>query len=203
MKLILPATALVVLATGVMTRAEEPSTGTAAPAALSPPPPIVRLPVAGESAAPTPPSVPATTTATTAPATAPAATPGTPAPTAGGASLGWSSDGVGLRSAPSNLRTNRSFETRGSVPRLVKPQRRTVGGFLTGFANLFNPFAPTSDGVAARSANLYDGQYNVAPLPHGFRDERSHEPSAVLFSMPLEADPGEAKKPAPRAEPVR
>ncbi len=170
--------------------AAQPATDPAAPALASPPPPIVRLPVAGIA-----PAEALRPGAATAPADDPATAP---SQGAGAAQLGWSSDGVGLRaSTAASSRTNRSFETRGAVPRLIKPQRRTVGGFLTGFANLFNPFAPASRSEATTADHRYDGQYQIAPLPQGFRDERTHEPSALIYSTPLEPDPEEPKaKPA-------
>lgn len=191
-------TTLIFLAVALAARAQEPvppsastspspvpSTSTAAPA-----PPVVRLPVPSPAGAVSTAPVPAPgTTATGAPLPTP---PVTTEP--GAAQLGWSGEGVGLRSsAPTNLRTNRSFETRGSVPRLVRPPRRTFGGFMAGFANLFNPFAPTGDGVAQSAVHHYDGEFHRAPLPSSFRDERSHEASAILFSTPLESDPTEPR----------
>lgn len=188
-------TTLILLATTALVFGQEPAAttpppATEAPAPASPPPPIVRLPVSG--------NVPETL-----PAEAPVATPEPAAPpntyTTPGNQLGWKSEGVGLRdSTVRNIRTNRTFETRGSVPTLVKPPKRTIGGFLGGFANLFNPFAPTSDGVASSSLNHYDGQFNRAALPHNFRDERTHEASAVLYSTSIEPDPERTAKPAPK-----
>jgi len=172
-----------------------PAASPSPPGLASPPPPIVRLPVSGNTTTETP--KPGGT------ATPPAGetTPASP-PTAGDAQLGWSNEKVALRaSTAASSRTNRSFETRGAVPRLIKPQRRTVGGFLTSFANLFNPFAPLSPSEAATADHRYDGQYNVAPLPRGFRDERTHEASALIFSTPLESDP-DAPKPTPTPAPA-
>lgn len=150
-------------------------------------PPIVRLPISD----------------TPAPAPSGLGLSGPGLPTAN-SQLGWSSDGVGLRTPASTLRTNRPIEFRGAVPRLIRPQRRTFGGFITGFANLLNPFAPVEQGVGSPQGNWYDGRNNVAPLPRGFRDERSHEPSALIFSTPLGRDPvpDPDPAPAPRATPI-
>jgi hypothetical protein len=200
-------TTLILLATTSLVFGQEPAASTP-PAATTPPPtseattpsppppPIVRLPVSGNAAAPQPETIPAEV---------PEAAARPAMYTSPGNQLGWKSETVGLRdSTVRNIRTNRTFETRGSVPTLVKPPRRTIGGFLGGFANLFNPFAPTSDGVASSSLNHYDGQFNRAALPHSFRDERNHEASAVLFSTSIEADPEQAAKAAPKAtEPAK
>lgn len=212
----LKAAATLLLLLGLAAHAEEPSAnpvaGTPAPptapaAAVapplaSPPPPIVRLPVGGDSgtaASAEAPSAPAS--GGVVPAVPAGSGPGAPSGAAG-SQLGWSNDSVGLRASGAALgRTNRPLETRGSVPRLVRPQRRTVGGFLTGFANLFNPFAPVAEGVATSAEHRYDGQYNPAPLPHGFRDERTHEASALLFSTPIEAEPDLPKAKAPTTTP--
>lgn len=126
---------------------------------------------------------------------------------AGGGELSWKADGVTLRQPAAaastiTLRTNRSLESGGSLPRLVKPERRTFGGFMAGFANLFNPFAPTSQGVAASQANWYDAQPNVAPLPRAFRDERTHEASAILFSTEIDGEPRKAEA-APAKTPAK
>lgn len=152
------------------------------------PVPVVRLPVANANA-----------NAASSTATA------SPERSAVSAEIGWSGSSTGLRSSPSmSSRTNRSWETRGAVPRLVKPERRTFGGFVVGFANLFNPFAPGSQGVGGPETYWYDSQPNVAPLPRGFRDERSHEPTANLLSIPLERDPGVVEaKPTPPPAPAR
>lgn len=190
-------TTLLLLATTPLIFGQEPAASAPRPAAeTSTPPPIVRLPVSGSV-----PETPAAEAPTAIPE--PAAPPNTY--TTPGNQLGWKSEGVGLRdSAVRNIRTNRSFETRGSVPTLVKPPRRTVGGFLGGFANLFNPFAPTSAGVASSSLNHYDGQFNRSSLPLSFRDERTHEASAVLYSTSIESDPERTAKPAPKStEPAK
>ena len=114
------------------------------------------------------------------------------------AQLGWSSTGVGLREpSGSTVRTNRGVELRGVVPRAARPERRGFGGFLAGFANLFNPLAPTAKGVENRGEHWYDGGVQTAPLPRGFRDERGHEPQTALFST--EFGKGEAADTVPPA----
>jgi hypothetical protein len=155
-----------------------PSPDTAPPVRNPGLPPIVRLPVPDEPPA-----------------------PGTPAPDTQQL-LGWSSDSVGLRTRPDSVRTNRTVRTRGAVPKVVRPQKRTFGGFVASFANLFNPLAPIDQGVGVGSDNWYDGRNNAAPLPRGFRDERGHEPSALIFSTPLGPDREPDPEPAPRAAPV-
>lgn len=98
------------------------------------------------------------------------------------AQLGWSSTAVGLREpSVSNVRTNAVGSSRGSCRRL-RDRSDKVSGFLAGFANLFNPFAPTAKGVETRGEHWYDGGVQAAPLPRGMRDERSHEPQTPIFS---------------------
>lgn len=135
-------------------------------------PPIVRLPP------------PATGTSTADPAAA-----------AAGAQLGWSADDVNLRRSPQvtlTPRTNVLGESRGIIPKVAKPERKGLGGFLGGFANLFNPFAPVEKGVAASPAYWYDGDLQAAGLPRGFRDERYHEARTELIAVDLD---GTLKKP--------
>ncbi|MGE3311834.1 MAG: hypothetical protein AB7O66_17850 [Limisphaerales bacterium] len=97
--------------------------------------------------------------------------------------LGWSSTGVGLREpSVSTVRTNRGWTIEGIVPKAARSERRGFGGFLTGFANMFNPFAPVSKGVESRSEHWYDGGVQSAPLPRGMRDERFHEPKTAIIS---------------------
>ncbi len=99
------------------------------------------------------------------------------------AQLGWSSTAVGLREpSVSNVRTNRGWVIQGIVPKAARSERQGFGGFLAGFANLFNPFAPTAKGVETRGEHWYDGGVQAAPLPRGMRDERSHEPQTPIFS---------------------
>lgn len=189
---ILPA-ALVMLASLLATAQDTPSspaTPAPAPAPATPattpeptpvrnpgPPPIVRLEVESETAA-TPPAILPPLTQT---------------------ELGWSSDGVGLRTRPDSIRTNRATRARGALPKAARPARRTFGGFVASFANLFNPLAPVQPAEEMPPQHWYDGQPNVAPMPRGFRDERGHEPSALLFSTPLGRDPD--PEPAPPAAP--
>ncbi len=97
--------------------------------------------------------------------------------------LGWSANSVGLREPTvTTVRTNRGVEIKGVLPRAARSERRGFGGFLSGFANLFNPFAPVSKGVESRGEHWYDGGVQSAPLPRGLRDERSHEPQTAIFS---------------------
>jgi hypothetical protein len=97
--------------------------------------------------------------------------------------LGWSATSVGLREpSVTTVRTNRGVEIKGVLPRAARSERRGFGGFLSGFANLFNPFAPTAKGVESRGEHWYDGGVQTAPLPRGLRDERSHEPQTAIFS---------------------
>lgn len=174
------------------TSAQEPTPPTPAPTDVPPvrspgAPPIVRLPVGDEAVA----------TEIPAPSPSPSAAPST----SGSAQLGWSDD-LGLRTRVDSVRTNRSVPLRGAVPKVVRPQKRTFGGFMTGFANLFNPFAPTSQGVGATTEHWYDGRNNTAPVPRGFRDERNHEASGLLFSTPLGKEPEAEAEPPRRAAPL-
>jgi hypothetical protein len=86
------------------------------------------------------------------------------------------------------LRTNRTIESRGAIPKVLKPERRGVGGFLVGFANLFNPLAPMEQGTGGATEYWYDGQLNTAPLPRAFQDERYHEAGLGLIKVPLDGD---------------
>lgn len=86
------------------------------------------------------------------------------------------------------LRTNRTVESRGAIPKMLKPERRGAVGFLAGFANLFNPLAPVEDGTGGATEYWYDGQLNTAPLPRAFQDERYHEAGLGLFRAPLDGD---------------
>lgn len=122
-----------------------------------------------------------------------------PAATDASAQLGWSADDVELRRSPTvtlTPRTNILGESRGILPKVMKPERKGLGGFLGGFANLFNPFAPVEKGVAASPAYWYDGDIQAAGLPRGFRDERYHEARTELIAVDLD---GTLKKPAPAA----
>lgn len=196
MKRFIPAV-LVGLTTWVATAAEAPSAtpptaGTPAPAVV----PIVRLP--GTSAAP-PPAPP------------PTLGPGDPNTTVvsevgvglTGATLSSSgattvSAGTSLRQASTSatVQTNRLVTPRGPLPKLAKPERKGVGGFFTSFANLFNPLAPTKEGVGGATEYRYDGQYQRQPLPRGFRDEKTHEPTMELIGVNVEppVDPNAAKR---------
>jgi hypothetical protein len=135
-----------------------------------------------------------------------------PGEAVGTGDLAWRADGVRLRQPAAlgmgsvTVRSNRMNEVSGVLPRLTRPERRGFGGFLSGFANLFNPFAPTAQGVAGAgdSRYWYDAQPNVAPLPRGFRDERTHEPTATLFMIGTDLDlNGEAEAAAPAAGPAK
>lgn len=176
-----PAVPAVGTATAVAPAASAPeSTTPAEPAPI----PVVRLP-GGPVAA-----TPAATKES-------AAEGGTP----GQGELGWRADGVTLRQSPgmagATVRSNRVSEPGGVLPRLARPERRGFGGFLAGFANLFNPFAPTRHGVAAGETHWYDGQGNIAPKPRAFRDERTHEPTTTLISLDVDPDlPREEAAPA-------
>lgn len=162
--------------------ASESATEVGAPAAVSVPVPVVRVPVGvggveagvGESGEAAPSTV-------------------SRSPVPGGASeLGWSANGVGLREPTvSNVRTNRSYELRGVLPKVTRPERRGFGGFLSGFANLFNPLAPTAKGVESQGQHWYDGGVRSTPLPRGLRDERSHEPQSVIFGTEFGRGSGE------------
>jgi hypothetical protein len=108
-------------------------------------------------------------------------------------SIGWSSDAMELRPSLRLLPdTNRVGEVRSVLPRLTRTERRGFGGFLTSFANLFNPFAPIEEGVSAGGEHWYDGRINTAPVPRVMRDERYHEPKWELYVVGLE---GERKRP--------
>lgn len=111
---------------------------------------------------------------------------------------------MGLREpSVTTVRTNRSFEVKGSLPKVARPERKGFGGFLSGFANLFNPFAPTSKGVESRGEHWYDGGVQRNPLPRGFRDERAHEPQSALFSTEFGgAEPDVPAASAPIPQPV-
>ena len=164
----------------------ETAEGVAIPVATSAAPPVVRLPGG--------PLAEGTLVSASGPGEA-----------AGAGDMAWRADSVRLRQPAGlgmgavTLRSNRMNEVTGVLPRLTRPERRSFGGFLSGFANLFNPFAPTAQGVAGAdtSRNWYDAQPNVAPLPRGFRDERTHEPTATLFMIGTDVDlNGEATAPA-------
>lgn len=107
-------------------------------------------------------------------------------------SVGFQTGTLDLRSPPvSPLRTNGPVELKGPVPKLMRPQRRTFGGFMSSFANLFNPLAPVGSGESSTEEHRYDGRVNRSPLPASFRDERFHEPQALIIGVGLD---GEAKK---------
>lgn len=97
--------------------------------------------------------------------------------------------------------TNRIESKRGLLPRFRRSDRRGFGGFLTSFANLFNPMAPTSDGVAAKGEYWYDGDINARPLPAAFRDERFHEPQLEIHVFSLERTIREEPEPEPEPAP--
>lgn len=140
--------------------------------------PIVRLPVAPGVNAPTP--GPASGEAPTVQGSDPART----------AAFGFQAGGVELRPpAFSSLKTNGPVELKGPVPRLMKPQRRTFGGFVSSFANLFNPMAPLAAGESSAEEYRYDGRVNRSPLPRSFRDERFHEPQALIIGVALDGEP--------------
>lgn len=160
---------------------------------ISVPVPVVRVPTGGAGVVETP-----STEAPTSPVSAPASV------SAGSGELGWSANGVGLREPTvTNVRTNRSFEIKGVVPKVTRPERRGFGGFLSGFANLFNPLAPTSKGIESRGEHWYDGSVQSAPLPRGMRDERTHEPQSALFGTDFGKGSGEdPASQAAKKEPV-
>lgn len=120
-------------------------------------------------------------------------------------SVGFQTGGMVLRQPHmSSLKTNGPVELKGPVPRLLKPERRTFGGFLSSFANLFNPVAPLSPAEAGVEEHRYDGRVNRTALPRGFRDERYHEPQALIIGVGLdgEAKRVEDKESAPPKTPV-
>lgn len=162
--------------------AQQPAaTPTPAPATETPPPadpaaapPVVRLPSFNLS--------PATTANS-------AANASTKPIVEGSSEFGLATGGsAGVPVDSALLRTNRTAESRGAIPKILKPERRGVGGFLTGFANLFNPFAPVEQGTGGATEYWYDGQLNTAPLPRAFQDERYHEAGLGLFRVPLDGD---------------
>ncbi len=119
-----------------------------------------------------------------------------------GGQMRWSANGVGLREPMvTNVRTNRGVETKGVLPRVTRSERRGFGGFLAGFANLFNPLAPTSKGVETRGEHWYDGGVQGAPLPRGFRDERAHEPQTSVISVDFGRGRGEEPEAKPATAP--
>ncbi len=176
------------VATSFAVSAQEPRSAEtpAAPAAAAP---VVRLPPS-----PSPVAAPAP------PATSPAET------TVGAAEF---STPTGLRVGTTSARelsgavsatdTNRFRDTlHGAAVTVTRPERRGVGGFFAGFANLFNPLAPMAKpDPSPVPAYTYDGQWNSAPLPRGFRDERYHEPQSVIVGFSPEPDPKKAKKRRP------
>jgi len=204
-----PATALVLLIPWLSTAQEAPkksaeealpkATAPGSSESLSVPVPVVRVP-GGAATSATEVSGAAQGVAERAETVIPA-----PEPSADGAGvqLGWSSSAMGLREPTvTTLRTNRSFEVKGALPRVTRPERKGFGGFISGFANLFNPFAPTSKGVESRGEHWYDGGVQRNPLPRGFRDERMHEPQSAIFSTEFGgASPDEAPQ-APPAKPA-
>lgn len=140
--------------------------------------PIVRLPVAPVANVPTPGPASGET---------PASEGRDPARAA---AFGFQAGGVELRPpAFSSLKTNGPVELKGPVPKLMKPQRRTFGGFVSSFANLFNPLAPLTAGESSTESYRYDGRVNRSPLPRGFRDERFHEPQALIIGVGLDGEP--------------
>ncbi|MBL9136923.1 MAG: hypothetical protein JNK85_13710 [Verrucomicrobiales bacterium] len=174
-------------ALGQQPAAPPPTTGptspTGDPAAA---PPVVRLP-----SFPLNPATPATAE--------PTANTSTNAVAAGQAEFGLQGGGATVSASDASaLRTNRWTEGRGALPKVFKPERRGVGGFLAGFANLFNPLAPVDQGTGGATEYWYDGQLNTAPLPRVFQDERWHEPQIGLMKIPLESDGTKGSKPKSR-----
>ncbi|MCC7373589.1 MAG: hypothetical protein IT581_02965 [Verrucomicrobiales bacterium] len=153
------------------TTATPPAATPADPAAA---PPVVRLPAFNLSPAP---SANATGSAST------------NLSAAGSSEFGLTSGGSMSSPVGSTLlSTNRPVENRGAIPKMLKPERRGVGGFLTGFANLFNPLAPVEQGAGGATEYWYDGQINTAPLPRAFQDERYHEAGLSLIRAPIDGD---------------
>jgi hypothetical protein len=99
--------------------------------------------------------------------------------------LGWSTNLAARQTVVSTVGTN-ELRNRPVLPKLVRPERRGFGGFMASFANLFNPLAPTEQGVAAGREPWYDAQINTGPLPRSMRDERFHEPQAGLVMIGLD-----------------
>lgn len=119
--------------------------------------------------------------------------------------LGWGSGRMELRQpAVGPLPTNGATAWKGVLPKTVRPERRGLGGFLAGLANLFNPFAPAKDGTAGSVSYWYDSRPNAAPMPRGMRDERFHEPQTELLSFDLDGGGEPAQSPSSsKAEPER
>lgn len=112
--------------------------------------------------------------------------------------LGWSITGVELRQPPvTTVRTNRAFVPRGTLPKVVRPERRGVGGFFAGVANLFNPFAPVAEGTAAGTEYWHEMHVRPAPLPRAFQSELTHEPRLELMKVDIDGQPVPAG-PAPK-----
>lgn len=118
----------------------------------------------------------------------PAAQVGEPAsgPAESTAEVGWSRDTVDLRTAPSiGPRTNAPISARGVLPK-ARPERKGIGGFFAGVANLFNPFAPMDRGVSTAPDHWYDSQINPAAVTRAHRDERYHEPKTELIVVGID-----------------
>lgn len=98
--------------------------------------------------------------------------------------LKWSSANVGLRPTPEQtVVAPRPVKVRTPLDKTMPADRKGFRGFAAGFLQLFNPFAPLEAGTSAQNVHWYDSQLNSAALPRGFRDERTHEPQAVLVSI--------------------
>ncbi len=207
------ATAYVALIPWVGMAQNSPAPGGVEPAPAVPSVPAVGAPVSVPVPVVRVPSGPAAVSST-GPSTGAAFPPGLELEGAAGAGpgmglraqLGWSSYGVELREPTvTTLKTNRNIEVGGVLPRVTRPERKGFGGFLAGFANLFNPFAPTAKGVESRNEHWYDGGVQSAPLPRGLRDERSHEPKTAVFSTEFGRGRGtdaEPEAPTPKVAPA-
>lgn len=100
--------------------------------------------------------------------------------------LAWTAPVLSLREIPVvPARRSRGNEAHGVIPRAARPSNPGLAGFLLGFSNLLNPFAPQSLGVETTGENWYDGSVRSNPLPWGLRDERFHEPQTPEFSTEL------------------
>jgi len=100
--------------------------------------------------------------------------------------LAWTSPVLSLREIPiTPSRRSRGPEAHGVFARAARSSSPGFTGFLLGFSNLLNPFAPPSAGVETSGENWYDGSVRSNPLPWGLRDERFHEPQTPEFSTEL------------------
>ncbi len=206
------------VAVGAWAAQDPTSTPTPTPPPAPTPGTTRALPEPGPAVAPAPPARTTPPTSVPDPAAAPpvvlvpiARDPGKPAGGAPGEATGstvsrmpvagqvrWTESGTALRPRVQHpTGTNPPIDTRSVLPRLTRPERRGFGGFLKSFGNLFNPFAPASEGVAAKGEYWYDGDVRNIPLPRGFQDERYHEPQLQIQVYSLEPRDRTEQKPEP------